>query len=141
MSFRRIFSTFAVKVRQVSTFIFAILIFLHPLCKMAIILSFKINQDIIAKTLCIKKEIKNNTCKGNCQLKKQLAKADEKEQEQTPSNQKEKYEVLYWHSQKSQFRPISLESYLRKLKPYGRKDLYTHSFTASIDRPPKLQLS
>jgi len=128
-------------VRQVTTFIFALLIFLHPLCKMAIILSFKINQDIIARTLCVKKEIKNNTCKGNCQLKKQLAKADEKEQEQTPSTQKGKYDVLYWHSQKSQCIPVSLGNYLRKLKAFGRKDFYTHSFTASVDRPPKHPLS
>jgi hypothetical protein len=52
---------------------------------MQIYVSFKINQDNIAKALCVKKEVKNNGCQGKCHLKKQLEKSDEEEQKQAPT--------------------------------------------------------
>lgn len=60
-------------------------------------LTFKINQDEIAKTLCIKKEVKNNTCNGKCYLAKQLKKAAEKEK-QSSSRLSEKQELIYTHT-------------------------------------------
>ncbi len=59
-----------------------------------VFITFKINQKEIAKNLCVKKEIKNNTCKGQCYLAKQLKKAAEKEQKES-QNVKEKQEVIY----------------------------------------------
>jgi hypothetical protein len=59
-----------------------------------IYLDFKANQDEIAKTLCIKKEIKINTCNGNCYLSKQLKKEAEKEKQES-SNSREKQELVY----------------------------------------------
>ncbi len=35
---------------------------------------FKVNQAAIARTLCVKKEIKNNDCGGCCVLKEKLEK-------------------------------------------------------------------
>lgn len=35
-----------------------------------VLLHFKVNQDFIAKNLCIEKDIEESTCEGNCQLKK-----------------------------------------------------------------------
>ena len=61
---------------------------------MWIVVSFKINQENIANVLCVKKEIKDNTCQGKCYLKKQLIKADEEEQKQTQKTQKEKIDFL-----------------------------------------------
>ncbi len=40
--------------------------------------SFKINQDYIAKNLCVEKDMAGSTCKGCCQLKKKL---DEQQQQ------------------------------------------------------------
>jgi hypothetical protein len=57
-------------------------------------LTFKVNQDEIAKTLCVKKEVKNNTCNGKCYLAKQLKKAAEKEKQES-SNLIEKQELVY----------------------------------------------
>lgn len=37
-----------------------------------IVASFEGNRDIIAKTLCVKKEVAGNNCQGKCYLKKQL---------------------------------------------------------------------
>jgi hypothetical protein len=63
--------------KQIVTILLATLILLQPFSKICIYVSFKINQDRIAKTLCVQKEIKNNCCKGKCHLEKELKKADE----------------------------------------------------------------
>jgi hypothetical protein len=57
-------------------------------------MSFKANQDEIAKTLCIKKEVKKNNCKGKCYLAKQLKKSAE-EEKKSSSNISEKQELVY----------------------------------------------
>ena len=40
-------------------------------------LAFKINQDDIAKTLCVNRAIKNSTCCGHCYLKEQVKQQSE----------------------------------------------------------------
>jgi hypothetical protein len=85
--------------KQATTILLALLIFLQPFSKMVILVSFKINQKEIAKTLCVKKEVQNNTCQGRCHLKKQLDKAEEQEKKQAPATQKEKVETLYCQKQ------------------------------------------
>ena len=62
--------------KQIVTILLATLILLQPFSKICIYVSFKINQDRIAKTLCVQKEIKNNCCKGKCHLEKELKKAE-----------------------------------------------------------------
>ncbi len=60
-------------------------------------LNFKVNQAEIAATLCVKKEIKDNTCKGKCYLAKQLKKAAEQEKKESQLL-KEKQEIVYTFS-------------------------------------------
>jgi hypothetical protein len=113
---------------------------LQPFSKILIVISFKINQESIAKTLCIKKEVENNTCQGKCHLKKQLDKSDQEEQKQTPTNTKEKVEVLFCHNQipfdllkqNIFFVSCSLGKY--------KSDFYTSSLITDIFRPPKRNL-
>ncbi len=38
----------------------------------AVYVQFQLKREFIAKNLCIKKAIKNNCCKGSCQLSKRL---------------------------------------------------------------------
>ena len=126
--------------KQITTFILALLIFLQPFSKIWIVVSFKINQESIAKTLCVKKEVKNNTCQGKCHLKKQLDKADEDEQKQTPTNAKEKVEVLYCHNQiPFDFLKQTVFYEIRSLGKY-KSNFYASSFITDIFRPPKLIL-
>jgi hypothetical protein len=136
---RQIF-TFAPELKQITTILLALLIFLQPFSKLWIVVSFKFNQESIAKTLCVKKEIKKNTCQGKCYLKKQLDKADEKEQKQAPTNTKEKVEVLYCYTQM----PFD---FLKQVVFYEKQSLgnyntgfYISSFISDIFRPPKLNL-
>lgn len=64
--------------------ILALLVLVQPFREIWIYVYFKINQDYIAKTLCVKREIKNNTCQGNCQLMKKLAKTEKEENPSIP---------------------------------------------------------
>jgi hypothetical protein len=56
--------------------------------------NFKINQDEIAKTICIQRKVANNTCNGQCELRKTLKKYDENERK-TDNVLKEKVELIY----------------------------------------------
>jgi hypothetical protein len=113
---------------------------LQPFSKIWIVVSFKINQESIAKTLCVKKEVENNTCQGKCHLKKQLEKADEEEQKQAPTNTKEKVEVLYCHNLTS----FSIEK--RNIFAETKKSFFDYqfhfssSYNTDIFRPPKFSL-
>ncbi|MGB5024238.1 MAG: hypothetical protein WBO44_02760 [Saprospiraceae bacterium] len=123
--------------KQGLTILLALLIFLQPFSKVWIHISFKINQDKIAKTLCVKKEIENNTCQGKCHLKKQLEKADEEEQKQAPTNTKEKVEVLYCQNQTPfDFLKVTVFYENQTLNNYDF-DFYSTSFITDIFRPPK----
>lgn len=60
-------------------------------------LKFKINQDEIAETICIMRNVKNNSCQGHCALKAVLKKQTENEKKHD-SNLKEKSEIVYTNS-------------------------------------------
>ncbi|MDX1903775.1 MAG: hypothetical protein SFU27_06405 [Thermonemataceae bacterium] len=126
--------------KQITTILLALLIFLQPFSKIWIVVSFKINKKVIAKTLCVKKEIENNSCQGKCHLKKQLDKADEEEQKQAPTNQKEKYEILYCYFSKPYDFIKYADIHLNKLNAAYENSFHTSSFITDIFRPPKLNL-
>ncbi|AHW61225.1 hypothetical protein SAMN05444285_13149 [Draconibacterium orientale] len=60
--------------------------------ELLILFSFKINQDYIAKNLCIEKDIEGSTCKGCCQLEKRMHEQDEQKKE-LPPQQTEKQNI------------------------------------------------
>lgn len=124
--------------KQIVTIFLATLILLQPFSKVWIYVSFKINQDRIAKTLCVQKEIKNNCCKGKCHLDKQLKEADKQEHKQLPNLLKEKYEVLYCQSFHQNF---LLNTHF---KSSGERLIgfyhifYSSYYIGDIFKPPKL---
>jgi hypothetical protein len=65
--------------RAVFTFGLIILVLLQPICRMGILAHFRLNQEEISRTICIMRAVKDNSCKGRCQLKKQLKKIREAE--------------------------------------------------------------
>ena len=126
--------------KQLATFILITIMLLQTFSKIWIVVSFKINQAQIAKTLCIKKEIKNNACQGKCHLKKQLDKTDEEEQKQVPNSLKEKSEVLYSHSLIS-LEPVNQAIFVsRNIISNYKPDFYSSSYITDIFHPPKLNL-
>jgi len=114
--------------------IISTLLLLPSFGNVVIYLTFKINQDEISKTLCIKKEVKNNTCNGKCYLAKQLKKAAEKEKQES-SNVKEKQELVYTQTASNyNFTPIiTIEKTRMMVSRYCEK---SKSVAVSIFHPP-----
>ena len=63
-----------------------IMLFAHNINTLTIIGDFIINQDFIAKTLCIQKENQQG-CNGKCQLTKQLTENSSDSNNQPPSQE------------------------------------------------------
>ena len=96
-------------------------------------ISFKINQDYIAKNLCVEKDIAGSTCKGCCQLKKKLEKSTE-QKEQVPPTQNSKHNIDFFtfNYLKNNYFPLPLEI----TKPFLCR-LNNYKFLSSIFRPPE----
>ncbi len=54
--------------------------------RLFILINFKLHQAYIASTLCENRDKPEMKCNGNCHLKKELRKNDEREQKQQPPN-------------------------------------------------------
>ena len=63
---------------------------------MAIIISFKINQDYIATTLCINRDKPELLCSGKCVLVKNLKADDDSTNKKIPQKARELNETVYY---------------------------------------------
>jgi len=65
-----------------------------------VMLDFYINQDYIAKNLCVNRDKPMMHCNGKCHLKKKLNEEDKKEHE-SPERSSDKTEIFYaaWYRQ------------------------------------------
>lgn len=70
-------------VRKITTFVLVFILFAHNISTLAIIGDFLINQEFIAKTLCIQKE-EQKGCNGKCQLRKELSESNTNSNSETP---------------------------------------------------------
>ncbi len=124
--------------KQLTTILLVLLIFLQLFSKAWIVVSFKINQDTLAKTHCVKKEIKGNTCQGKCLLKKRIDKAEDQEKKQAPKTQQEYVEILYCYNiQSFEFRNNIIDLCEIKL-PYAYKNnFFISSLPKDIFHPPE----
>ena len=118
----------------------SLLIFLQPFSKVWIYVSFKINQDYIAKNLCENIAEPKMLCNGKCQLMKKLKQADKEEQKQLPQTLKDKSEVLYCHNLTNS--SICRQIYFadKKQSFFDYKFQYSSSYHTNIFRPPKISL-
>ncbi len=88
--------------RTITAFILIGLLFSNVFLKSAILLDFAVNQDFISKTLCIKKDVAENTCNGKCHLSKQLEKSEE-QSEDTPVLPQNLKEVILFYKKSASF--------------------------------------
>jgi plasmid maintenance system antidote protein VapI len=95
---------------------------------------FKINQDEIAKTICIQRKLAKNTCNGRCELQKSLKKFADNEKEMQ-NNLKEKSELVYIQNTLEQITPIAIVSFSAH-KNYFLIDKKPISVVLSNFRPP-----
>jgi hypothetical protein len=82
-------------IRQIIALGLVTTIALHLFTDLAILISFKINQDYIAEFLCIEKDIPDSACQGCCQLEKKLDEQEEQKQE-LPESSNRKSEIQFF---------------------------------------------
>jgi hypothetical protein len=104
---------------------------------MWIYVSFKINQDYIAKNLCENRSKPKMYCKGNCLLMKKLKQAEQEEQKQIPQIAKEKTEFLYCHSLANFSFLKSVYLIKKELSSFDHQTHHLSSFQNKIFHPPK----
>jgi len=100
-----------------------------------IFVNFKINQDFIAKNLCVDKEIEESTCQGTCQLKKELKKVEKKSDE--PIQNKSIVESEITNLYLEEIKKFTIISANKINKSYFQSNSKPVSgFSQSLFRPP-----
>lgn len=113
---------------------------LPHLTKIGILIDFKINQDFIAKVLCINKDEPITTCNGKCYLSKQLKKAEEQEKKQAPTDKEERLEIVFYYVKSAlDFIAFPNCSSSKHNSLYGN-EFYHFSLIADIYHPPEFNL-
>lgn len=64
--------------------------------KVWILIDFQINQDFIARVLCINKAKPKLACHGKCHLSKKLQEQEKQEKKQVPQSQKDTFDTLFF---------------------------------------------
>lgn len=126
--------------KKILVILLTLLVFIQPLSKVWIFVSFKINQDYIAKNLCENRAKPILKCNGKCQLMKKLKQADKDEEKQTPQTIKEKLEVLYCHNQANFNISQKLDFEIKKQSFFGYKFRNNSTYLSTIFRPPIFNL-
>jgi hypothetical protein len=80
--------------KSIATILLLIAFALPTGVKLGILIHFGINRDLIAKTLCIKREEPMSTCKGSCFLSKKLKEAEQKQESNLPQFPQEKVDLM-----------------------------------------------
>lgn len=106
--------------------------------KLYIIVSFAINQDYIAKNLCVNKDVPESCCQGKCHLEKELI-ADEKKEErkETPSYTRILTEDLYNKLIQTKYdfnTPFSIIDHLTPLETH-----HSYKHLKAVFHPPNSQ--
>jgi hypothetical protein len=120
-------------VKNIFIFTLLLAIVLQSFSKLAIWIEFKINQEYIAKNLCVQKEVEDNCCQGSCHLKEKMEE-DDKNQDTQNSNFKPLKEIQLFHEN-----PICLQLHC----PLTLENIYVSyqknhlpTFTEGIFHPP-----
>ena len=126
--------------KKILVILLTLFIFIQPLSKVWIFVSFKINQDYIAKNLCENRAKPILKCNGKCQLMKKLKQADKDEEKQTPQTIKEKLELLYCHNQANFKVSQKFDFEVKNQSFFGYKFQDYSSYQSTIFRPPIFNL-
>ena len=100
------------------------------------VVNYQVNKDFIAKNLCIKKEVKKNTCEGMCYLKKELEKVTEQSSSDSeePTKRVQSNEEDVFHVS-----DIEIVKYANFYSENSNNSVYKISisdYSISVDVPP-----
>ncbi|MFL0353647.1 hypothetical protein [Xanthomarina sp. GH4-25] len=77
---------FSAIAHKITAFVLVFILFAHNINTLVIVGEFLVNQDFIAKTLCIQKDNQQG-CNGKCQLKKQLSENNSETNSKIPAQE------------------------------------------------------
>ncbi|WP_033961495.1 hypothetical protein [Psychroserpens jangbogonensis] len=101
-------------VHKITVFVLVFILFAHNINTLAIVGDFMINQEFIAKTLCIQKE-EQKGCNGKCQLRKELSESNTNSNSETPLQENKRLILdAFFISTISQVDTSDLESQSRR---------------------------
>ncbi len=66
------------EVKQLTTLLLIVLLFLQLGYRLSIISSFELNREIIKKSLCVNRDNTKSNCNGQCYLMKQIHESEER---------------------------------------------------------------
>ena len=121
---------------KITAFILVFILFAHNINTLVIIGDFIVNQDFIAKTLCIQKE-EQKGCNGKCQLRKELSENNSDANNSDNPLQESKRMVLdaFCLSTISNFESTFVSLYILKLNTSFKTPKINNMYL-EIDTPP-----
>lgn len=122
-------------VRKITAFVLVFILFAHNINTLTIIVDFVINQELIAKTLCIQKE-EQKGCNGKCQLRKELSESNTNSSSEAPF-QEHKPLVLdaFFISDVNSITNSNLKFFSKRLMLFNRTPKLLNMYL-EIDTPP-----
>jgi hypothetical protein len=123
-------------VKKITAISFAFLMLALAAKDFVMLAAFKINQEYIAKSLCINQDKPEMHCKGKCYLKKKISENKEKDQGKAPIAQPDE------HKQTVYFQPhicIKIQELISShIQTYFIEPAFSgQSFHADIFQPPR----
>ncbi len=107
------------------------------LLNVAIIVNFKINQEFIAKVLCIDKDKPESNCHGTCQLSKQLSETDNDDPNKEQNKLKTEVETnLFLRSHPKSVNTYALDENEGDANGYYC-EFYSSTYLSDIFKPPE----
>ncbi|TRX71687.1 hypothetical protein [Carboxylicivirga sp. M1479] len=95
---------------------------------------FKLNQEYIAKYLCVEKDVEDNSCQGCCHLKKQMEQQNEQDKS-NPNPVKRKLIIDFFRINKLMLTPINP---VQSIKYCWTLLLIKQSFYSEVFKPPQV---
>lgn len=123
--------------KSIISILLALLILLQSFSKVWIFFSFKINQDYIAKVLCINRDKPELHCNGKCVLMQRIKAEEEKEKKEIPQKLKEQKGGLYCLDNFSWLMQHPGDWADKQKHAFPHQTPFTSAFVKGIFRPPK----
>ncbi len=119
-----------------AVFFAIIAIMAQSLGRTIILVNFKLNQAYIAQVLCENKTAPEMNCNGQCQLSKQMEKAETEEKQLPPSYQLRDLLLFKSENRKNGFGDFQFST--NKMKIAIKRILFSCDFFRQIFHPPNL---
>ncbi|WP_346854237.1 hypothetical protein [uncultured Draconibacterium sp.] len=121
--------------KQFASIILIMSVLTFQFSELLVYVSFKINQDYIAKNLCVEKDVEGSTCKGCCHLKKKVNE-QQKQKDKLPLNESEKQNINFYAHICNLSMALHEEQVEYSIK---KQPEYFQIFCYTIFHPPKIQ--